>query len=496
MRTPPRAARPTAKAAAGVFVLAVSLIVASGCGARGSGSGRAPAMVPDPAGFPPAYGAFADSLEHAAFTFFWDLADPRTGLMPDRWPTRSFASVGAMGFALTAYPIGAERGWVTREDAAARTLATLRFLWTAPQDTARTGAAGYRGFYYHFLHPEDGTRFEKVELSSMDTALLMGGVLFCRGYFGADAPAERELRALADSLYRRVDWAWLQVRPPVLTLGWSPEEGHLPYDWRGYNEAMLLHVLAMGSPTHPVGPDVWPAYVQGYRWGAFEGYEMVNFSPLFGHQYSHCWLDFRGIRDDFMRAHDLDYFENSRRATLSQRAYAIRNPGGFADYGPDVWGLSACDGPLDATLEIDGRARPFRTYAARGASLLEIVDDGTIAPTAAGGSVAFTPDTALAALVAMRARYGDDVWNRYGFVDAFNPTLRQPVKVHHGRVDPARGWFDTDQLGIDQGPILVMLENLRSGLVWRTMRRDPNVRRGLAAAGFRGGWLEAEGTQP
>jgi len=475
----------------GRAVLAVLLLAGLGCAAAscgGSGTARETAAAGD--SLAPATRAFADTVERRAFDFFWELSDARTGLAPDRWPTRSFASVAAMGFALTAYPIGAERGWVPREAAAERALATLRFLWRAPQDSARAGAAGYRGFYYHFLRPEDGTRFEQVELSSMDTALLMGGVLFCGEYFAGDAAAEREIRSLADSLYRRVEWTWLQVRPPVMALGWLPESGHLPYDWRGYNEAMLLHVLALGSPTHAVGPEAWSAFTSRYHWGEFEGQAHVNFSPLFGHQYSHCWIDFRGIQDDYMRARGIDYFENSRRATLAQRAYAIRNPGGFADYGADVWGLTACDGPVDGTFTIDGRERAFRTYAARGASLVEVVDDGTLAPTAAGGSVAFTPELSLAALAEMKRRYGDAIWGRYGFYDAFNPTLRTAVKLQHGRVDPALGWFDTDWLGIDQGPILVMLENERSGLVWKTMRRSPHLRRGLEAAGFRGGWLD------
>ena len=485
MRTPFR--RPSS------MLATLALALACAAGAASCGTAAAPGSKPAPVVLSAADQAFADTLERRTFHYFWDLSDPRTGLTPDRWPTRSFASVGAMGFALTAYPIGADRGWVTREAAAARTLATLRFLWTAPQDTAARGVTGYKGFYYHFLRPEDGTRFEKVELSSMDTALLMAGVLFAGGWFDGAGADEREIRALADSLYFRVDWKWLQVRPPVMSLGWSPEEGHLPYDWRGYNETMLLHVLALGSPTHAVGPEAWPAYQKGYRWGAFEGEEHLNFSPLFGHHYSHCWIDFRGIRDAYMRGRGIDYFENSRRATLAQRRYAQRNPGGFADYGGDVWGLTACDGPVDATFTIGGRERTFRTYAARGASLLEVVDDGTLSPCAAGGSVAFTPDSSLAALRAMKARYGDRLWGTYGFVDAFNPTLKQPVKVQAGRIDPKLGWFDTDWLGIDEGPMLIMLENQRSGLVWNVLRRNPHVRRGLVAAGFTGGWLDAPG---
>jgi len=434
--------------------------------------------------------AFLDTLEARTFRYFWDLSDASTGLTPDRWPTRSFVSVGAVGFALTAYPIGAERGWITRAQARERTLNTLRFLWSARQDTAARGCTGHRGFFYHFLEPATGQRFERVELSTMDTALLLAGTLFCQSYFDRADPGEAEVRALAESLYARVDWRWAQPRPPTVALGWTPEQGFLPYDWRGYNETMLLHLLALGSPTHPVGPDTWRAWTAGYRWGSFHGQPHLGFAPLFGHQYTHCWIDLRGIRDSVMRAHGLDYFENSRRATLAQRAYAIANPSGFAAYGERLWGLSACDGPLDSTLTLDGRARSFHTYWARGASFSEVNDDGTVAPTAVAGSIAFAPAVVLPTLVAMRERYGDALFSTYGFVDALNPTLDVAVPTHHGRVVPGVGWFDTDWLGIDQGPMLIMAENLRTGLVWRTMRRNPHIVRGLRRAGFSGGWLD------
>jgi len=455
---------------------------------------RAPATLPVPvAGLTAAQTAFLDTLEHDTFLWFWDKSDARTGLTPDRAPSPSFASVGAMGFALTSYPIGAERGWVTRAAAAERVRNTLRFLWTAPQDTARTGATGYKGFYYHFLEPETGHRFRDVELSTVDTALLLGGALFCQSYFDRDAPLEVEVRALAESIYRRVDWRWAQVRPPSIVLGWDPEDGFLPYDWRGYDEALILHVLALGSPTHPAEGRLWSHWSSGYKWGTFHGEEHLGFAPMFGHQYSHLWIDFRGIQDSTMRARGTDYFENSRRATRAQRQYAIDNPRGYKGYGADLWGLTACDGPVDQAFTIDGRKREFRTYAARGASFTEVTDDGTLSPTAAGGSVAFEPTLAVPALMTMRARYGADIYNRYGFVDAFNPTLDIEVPVHHGKVVPGVGWFDTDQLGIDQGPIVGMAENLRSELVWRTLRRNPHIIRGLKAAGFTGGWLETAG---
>ncbi|MEO5987555.1 MAG: glucoamylase family protein [Candidatus Eisenbacteria bacterium] len=478
----------------GLLVRFACVVLASLAGFLGAGCHRAPQpFAAPPAGLAPAQVAFLDTLEHDTFLWFWDKSDPRTGLTPDRAPSPSFASVGAMGFALTAYPIGAERRWVTRAQAAERVRNTLRFLWNAPQDTARVGATGYKGFYYHFLEPETGTRFRDVELSTVDTALLLGGALFCQSYFDHSEPLEVEVRALAESLYRRVDWGWAQVRPPSIALGWGPEHGHLPYDWRGYDEALILHILALGSPTHPAKGRVWSHWSSGYRWGTFQGEAHLGFAPLFGHQYSHLWIDFRGIQDSTMRAQGSDYFENSRRATRSQRQYAIHNPSGFRGYGPQLWGLTACDGPVDQSFTIEGRKREFRTYAARGASFTEVTDDGTLSPAAAGGSVAFEPGLAVPALMAMRARFGANIYNRYGFVDAFNPTLDLDVPVHHGRVVPGVGWFDTDQLGIDQGPIVGMVENLRSGLVWRTLRRNPHVVRGLRAAGFTGGWLDSAG---
>jgi hypothetical protein len=239
-----------------------------------------------------------------------------------------------------------------------------------------------------------------------------------------------------------------------------------------------------------VSAALWPAYTQGYKWGTFEGQQHLGFAPLFGHQYSHVWIDFRGIRDSAMTAHGSDYFENSRRATLAQRSYAMANPSGFRGYGPDTWGLTACDGPLDSTLVIDGRKREFHTYDARGASYDRIGDDGTLAPTAAGGSIPFAPELAIPALLAMRVTYGAPLFGRYGFVDAFNPTLDVATRTHHGYVVPGVGWFDTDMLGIDQGPILAMLENWRSDLVWKTMRSNPHLVRGLKRAGFKGGWLD------
>lgn len=435
--------------------------------------------------------AFLDTVQTRTFGYFWELSNPRNGLTPDRAPTPSFSSVAAVGFALTAYPIGVERGYITRAQARERVLTTLRFFWTAPQGPQPTGVTGHNGFFYHFLDMQTGYRFETVELSTIDTALLLAGVLFCQSYFdGADAD-ETAIRAFADSLYLRVNWTWAQTQPPIVSMGWRPENGFIDYYWRGFNEAMLLYVLALGSPTYPLGAEAWTAWTQTYRWGSYYNQEHVGFAPLFGHQYSQIWIDFRGIRDAYMRGRGIDYFENSRRATFSQRAYAIANPMGWKDYGMDIWGLTASDGPLDREFTVNGQQRRFFTYSARGASFTEVRDDGTLAPTAAGGSVPFAPEIAIPALIAMREKYGENLFSRYGFLDAFNPTFTFDVAVQHGRVVPGVGWFGTDYLGIDQGPIIAMIENHRSDLVWKHMRRNPHIVRGLKRAGFTGGWLDA-----
>ena len=425
-----------------------------------------------------------DDVERRTFDFFWELANPKNGLVPDRSPTPSFSSIAAVGFALTAYPIGVERGWVTREAARDRVLTTLRFF-AAPSG----GAAGAHGFFYHFLDMDTGARFQDVELSTIDTTILLAGALFCEAWFDRDEPGEAEIRDIAGRLYRAADWKWAQRKAPLVSMGWTPEGGLSDWDWRGYNEAMLLYVLALGSPTHAVEPQSWGEYASTYRWDRFEGETFLQFAPLFGHQYSHVWIDFRGIRDAYMRGRGIDYFENSRRATYAQRAYAIRNPDGWRGYGADAWGLSACDGPIDGDFVIDGKKRHFFTYAARGASSKEIRDDGTIAPTAAASSLPFAPEICLPAIRAMHDGHGDRLFARFGFLDAFNPTFRLAVPVHHGRVAGDEGWFDTDYLGIDQGPILAMIENARTELVWKTMRRSPYVAAGLRRAGFAGGWL-------
>lgn len=435
-------------------------------------------------------------LQRRTFDWFVHVTDRSTGLTPDRWPTKSFCSVAAVGFALTCWPVGVERGWMTRAEARERTLITLRFFEALPQGPEPTGVGGHKGFFYHFLNMDTGHRFGTTELSTVDTALLLAGMLFAARFFDGRHAEEAEIREIAQRLYERVEWDWAVIRPNRITMGWHPETGFIPSDWNVYNEGMIVLLLAIGSPTHPVSTGVWDEWVHVYerswtdRWGEWH----LQFAPLFGHQYSHMFIDFRGIRDAWMRGQSamtgeaLDYFENSRRGVHAQRKYAVDNPGGWDGYSADVWGLTACDGPGDFKQVIDAREREFFSYSARGPGER---DDGTIAPTAAMASYPFAPAEVTAALKAMKARYAP-VYTEWGFLDSFNPTLTEREgPLQHGRIVPGMGWVDGDYLGIDQGPIVIMIENARSDLVWRHMRGEPNLTRGLKAAGFTGGWLDA-----
>ena len=439
-----------------------------------------------------------DNIEERTFHYFWDTANSENGLVPDRYPTPSFSSIAAVGFALTAYPVGAERGYVTRAEARSRTLKTVRFFADAPQGSEATGISGYKGFFYHFLDMKTGHRYETTELSTVDTALLLSGMLFCQSYFNGDDPEEIEIRRLVEQIYGRVDWQWAQTRGPAISYGWTPESSFIPIDWRGYNEAMLVYILALGSPTQPVAPVAWEEWGRDYAryFGTMYGQTFLTFTPMFGHQYSHVWIDFRAILDAPMRAAGYDYFENSRRATYAQRSYAIANPMRWAAYGENVWGLTASDGAADVELEFAGEKRRFRTYSPRGVGLLYTMDDGTIAPTAAIASIAFAPEIVIPAIEEMHRRYGEHIYGKYGFYDAFNPSFNYDVPLRHGRTIAGFGWVDTDYLGIDQGPILAMIENYRTGLIWRVMRTNAHIRTGLIKAGFTGGWLTPDAAPP
>ena len=434
-----------------------------------------------------------NNLQRRTFRFFWDTTNKQNGMAPDRFPSPSFASTAAVGFALTAYVIGADRGYVSRSQARLRTLRTLRFLESAPQGPDETGMAGYQGFFYHFVHMHNGQRFGTSELSTIDTALLLGGVLLAQTYFDRNSRAEREIRELAEKIYRRVDWQWAQSRPPILSHGWRPETGFLRFDWRGYNEAMLMYILALGSPTHAIEPEAWTEWMRTYKdtYGEFSGQEFLSFGPLFGHQYSHVWIDFRGIHDEFNRQEGFDYFENSRRAAYAQREYARQNPLRWRGYDSEIWGLTACDGPADTVQIYNNEERGFFTYAARATASVHVLDDGTIAPTAAVASIAFAPEIVIPTIRAFRARFGTHLYQKYGFLDSVNPSFTfTDVPLRHGRIVEDVGWIADDYLGIDQGPIVAMIENYRTGLVWNIMKNNPHIRRGLQRAGFTGGWLD------
>lgn len=451
-------------------------------------------------------------LHRRTFDYFWEAGDPRTGLTPDNWPDPRFCSIAAAGFALTAYCIGAQSGYVTREAAAARTLTTLRTFANGPQGPAATGTMGYKGFFYHFLGLGDGLRYGSCELSSVDTALLLLGALTAAAWFDGPSPAEAEIRQLGIALYERVDWTFMARDDGLISMGWVPETG-LPKhnalglidrNWDRYNEGMMVYLLAMASPTHPspaTGWTSWAKTIDG-SWGVDLVPPHLGFSPLFGHQYSQCWYDLRGIADAYMRGRRSDYFTNSRQATEAQRYYAIHNPGGFRDYGAQVWGLTACLGPAHAEAQVGGRLVEFHQYAARGPQTgdHESIDDGTIAPTAGAGSIAFAPEICVPLIHSLRAKYGADIYGRYGFYDAFNPSFPADLPSTAGHRTPRAGWVANGYLGIDQGPILIALENYRSGLVWNAFCRSaatgPIVRRGLGAAGFArvapaGDWLDA-----
>lgn len=477
-----------------ITILLVLVLAANSFAAVGGSAKTSPEKIAAQLQFTPANQPLTlDRLQKDTFRYFWETTDKKTGLAPDRYPSKSPASIAAVGFALTAYGVGVERGFVTRKEAASRTLNTLRFFWKLKMGPAKTGVAGYHGFYYHFLSMKDGSRSQEweIELSTVDTALLMGGVLFAQSYFDKKNKAETEIRNLADKVYKRVNWQWAQHRHPLISLGWYPDKGFIKYDWVGYNEAMLVYILGLGSPTYPIAYDAWQAWTAHYKddWGTDNGIEYLTFYAMFGHQYSHVWIDFRDIQDEYMKSKNSNYFVNSRNAAYAQRQYAITNPNQWEAYSGSIWGLTASDGPGKFNMVQNGRMRQFRGYYARGVGINFPFDDGTIAPTAMIGSLPFAPEIIMPSMQALYEKYGKMIYGEYGFIDAFNPSFQFPVTSKTGKVVPVAGWVAKDYIGIDQGPILAMTENYRSGLVWEVMRKNPYIKLGLKRAGFTGGWL-------
>lgn len=399
--------------------------------------------------------ALLDTLQHSAFDFFWNEAHPVTGLIKDRNTPGSVASIASQGFGFTAACIGIDRGYITRAQGRERVLKQLRTYWWGVQGTAASGMIGYKGLFYHWLDPATGTRTWDAELSTIDTALLLAGVLDVGRYFDQADSQEVAIRELADSLYLRADWDFMRNGSAGIRMGWKPGTGFLNFGlWRGYNEAMILYLLALGSPTHPVPANAWNYWISGYQWQTLYGYSFVTFPPLFGHQYSHCWVDFRDQRDPYMQLKDSDYFENSRRATLAQRAYSIQTAPPSFLYTDSLWGITASDYPGG--------------YLARGAPPAQN-DEGTIVPTAAFSSVPFTPNESYAVMHHLWNVYRSLLWGPYGFVDAVN--LSYP-------------WWATDVIGIDQGPILIMIENHRTESVWNRFMQSPYIQTGMQRAGF------------
>jgi hypothetical protein len=416
--------------------------------------------------------AVLDSVQYGAFRYFWYQANPANGLVRDRSQSGSPASIAAVGFGLSAICTGIDHGWITRAAGQTRVLTTLNTFWNGVQrptpDSLGIGVAmGYQGLFYHFLNMTTGMRMWNSELSTIDTALLLAGIIDAKQYFNTSDPNDVLIRSRADQIYGRVDWTFVHRSSPTpigIRHGWKPETGYLDGGavWIGYNEMMILYILAMGSPTHPVSAGDWNTFISNYFYTdpGYGGNQYVTFPPLFGHQYSHCWIDFSAKRDGVMQFLGMNYFENSRRATLAQRAYCIANPGGKVGYGANQWGLTAGDGPNFA----------YDAHGAPGG-----FDDGTIQPTAAVSSMPFASEFCLPAMQHLYDTY-PLLWGPFGFRDGFNLTTGGPV------LPPP--WYDPDYLGIDQGPMVMMIENYRNGSIWSRFMQNVDVQNGMTAAGF------------
>ena len=419
-----------------------------------------------------------DKLQRDSFDYFLGQTNPRNGLVRDSTRKAAPCSIAVVGFALAAYAAGAERGFISRAEAVERVLITLRFFWNSPQGVGRD-ATGYKGFFYHFLDMDTGRRAWESELSTIDTTFLLSGALAAATYFDRETDDEREIARLGEALYRRADWQWALNGGPTVAHAWKPERGFLKARWEGYSEAILLYVLGLGSPTHPLPQGSYDAWTRTYRWRRLYGREFLYAGPLFIHQLSHVWIDFRGIQDDYMRHRGIDYFENSRRATYAQQQYAIRNPKGFEGFGEYCWGLTASDGPGPSIRRIGGIDRRFFDYKAR--SIPYGPDDGTLAPWAAIASLPFAPEIVLPTI----RHFGDaypQLLGDYGLRCSFNPTF----KTGSGHRE---GWHSQGYYGLEQGPIVLMIENHGSGFLWRLMKRCPSLVTGLRRAGFANGWL-------
>jgi len=383
-----------------------------------------------------------DDLEKSGCLFFWEQGSPNTGQVLDRArhdlngarDPRRMASIASTGFGLTALCIADKRRYQPHAAIAERVRTTLDWhLNKLPE---------VHGFFYHFTDIETGARIGRTELSSIDTALLLCGVLTARQHFGDD-----RIKSLAQQIYERVDWPWMLNGGDTFSMGWKPESGFIAARWNHYCELMMIYLLAAGSPTHATPPELWNNFSRPMI--QFEDYKYISGNdPLFTHQYSQAWYDFRRKRDAYA-----NYFENSAIATRAHKAFCLSYP---EWYNEDYWGVSASDSAHG--YHVWGGPPPMGPL------------DGTVVPCAVAGSLPFLPADCIAVLRSMRSKWGDRAWGRYGFVDAFHP---------------AANWYDPDVLGIDQGISVLMAENLRSGFVWETFMRNPESARAMQLVGFK-----------
>jgi hypothetical protein len=409
-------------------------LVATGHGRNNSSPGSADIS--------PADDQLLDELEKRNFQYFWDQASTQTGLVKDRSKvqgkdTSGVASIAATGFGLTALCIAQKRGFVSFNEARDRVLLTLRFLGKKMPT--------HRGFFYHFADLNTGERVWDSEVSSVDTAILLCGILTCRQYFEEHS----EISRLAYDIFNRVDWSWLSEDTSLLPHGWTPEFGFLPYRWDYYSEMMMIYLLGMGSLTHPLPVEAWNAWKRTKF--EYDGFRYIgSFAPLFVHQYSQAWFDFRRKRDAYA-----DYFQNSIAATDAHRHFCLELRKQFPDYGDDLWGISASDSQ--------------KGYVIWGGPPMMGPIDGTVVPSASAGSLPFLPQPVMRVLRNIKEHYGQ-AWSQYGFVNGFNPL---------------KNWYDTDVVGIDVGITMLMAENVRTGFVWETFMKNPEAQRGMQRAGFK-----------
>ena len=401
-----------------------------------------PVLGPDPTSPSLRDDPLLEDLERANFRFFWEQANPETGLVRDRFNVRQpakseLASIAATGFGLTALCIGENRHYISRSESQRRVLDTLRFLWKK--------LPHHRGFFYHWANVNTGQRIWDSEVSSVDTAILLCGILTCRQHF-----KQPEIYALASAIYNRVDWTWLSEDTPLLPHGWTPESGFLQYRWDDYSEMMMMYLLGLGSDTHPLPAKAWNSWKRSTF--EYNGIRYIgSFAPLFIHQYSQAWFDFRGKRDRVA-----DYFRNSIVATDVHRRFCLDLGKQFHDYSDDLWGITASDSK--------------HGYVIWGGPPSTGPIDGTVVPCAAGGSLPFQPEATMRVLRNIKDRYGQKTWSHYGFVDAFNPLTN---------------WYDSDVIGIDVGITMVMAENARTAFVWDTFMKNPEAKRAMDRAGFK-----------